>query len=179
MKISLRQIGRNGFDVLLNDKEPWLVDVLKNIFQEAAISWTSIRGQVHLDNLEGNVNLSGRIEFDHSPLCARCGEELQRHEKVTLSANLIPFKGIAGEKAPREEEEKELTADDLNFAFYEGEEIDIAPIVNDEIALALPYNYYCEETKACAARQKNLPAFNDSGDVRFAALKEFANKKPI
>jgi len=43
------------------------------------------------------------------------------------------------------EEEKESKGDDLETEFYEGEEIDLTPLIQDQILLALPPKAVCRE----------------------------------
>jgi uncharacterized metal-binding protein YceD (DUF177 family) len=173
MKIHIRHINKNGYDLALNDKESWLNVIFASLIPDHKVDLPSVGGHIHLDNFEGNVNLSGQIEFTHHPFCARCGAELTRREKIPLQANLIPFRAIDGEKPRGEEEEIELTGDDLDFAFYENEEVDIDPVINDEIALALPYNYYCKDAAQCESAHLAVVAQSDRIDPRWAALKNF------
>lgn len=178
MKINTRHIRKDGYDIPLNAGEAWLTAILHNLLDKEALELSSVTGNIHLENLTGTIQLSGRIEFDHRPLCARCGAELKRHENIVLNANLIPREAMTGEDVPTKEEEIELTADDLDFAFYDNEEIEIDQILNDEIALALPYNVYCESTAACQIRHDEQMLEHTAGhvDPRWLALKDLKVK---
>lgn len=179
LKIPVKYIKEGkGYDIDLNARESWLKEILSNLFQEESLDLQSVQGQIHLDNFKGNITVSGKISFSHYPYCARCGEELNRYENINLKANILPIEAMDGEKYTDEEQEKELTSYDLDFAFYEGEDILIDPIVNDEIALALPYNYYCPDEVACEKRVTSLQTrhSDDSIDPRWAALKTFKVK---
>lgn len=175
MKIHIRHITKNGYDIALNDKETWLTAIFSNLIPDHPVDLPSISGHIHLDNFEGNVSLTGQVEFTHRPLCARCGTELTRREKIPFKANLIPLKAIDGAPPQGDEEEEiELTGDDLDFAFYDGEEVEVDPVINDEIALALPYNYYCANDARCAAaKAADTSSRNEAVDPRWAALKNF------
>lgn len=178
MKINTRHIRKDGYDIPLNSGEAWLTEILKNLFDKEVLKLDSIKGNVHLENLTDTIHLSGHIEFIYHPLCARCGAELKRHEKIALNANLIPRDAMTGEEVPTKEEEIELTADDLDFAFYDNEEIEVDQIVNDEIALALPYNVYCESEASCQARHEEQMHAHTAGSVdpRWLALKDVKMK---
>lgn len=174
MKINTKHIRKDGYDIPLHSGEAWLTEILRTLFDKDMLELDSVKGNVHLENLTEIVHLSGHIELIHHPLCARCGTELKRHEKITLNANFIPRDAMTGEAVPTKEEEIELTADDLNFAFYDNEEIEIGQVVNDEIALALPYNVYCESKAPCQARHEEQMQAHTAGntDPRWLALKD-------
>lgn len=178
MKVNIRHIAKDGFDLDLNRNEAWLVEALDPLFPDKSLELETLTGHMHLDNLNGNIALSGNIVFTHHPSCARCGESLTRKESINLQATFVPTAAISGEDiADDEEDEVELTGDDVNFSFYEGEEIDVAPVIRDETALALPYNQYCQNTELCRLTYEELMAAHaDREDPRLAVLKSF---KPL
>lgn len=179
-KIQLREIRNDtGYDLDLNSSETWLTNVLDAIITNHNYDKKSLKGHIHLDKVLDNVNLFGDIQFSHTPLCARCGEELAKNENITLQANFAPLtEERKGKHNQSEEEELEITDDDIDFAFYEGDDIDIAPVVRDEITLGMPYNFYCEDEKACEKRLEALLNKKTDGkiDPRFAVLKDFKVK---
>jgi uncharacterized protein len=63
---------------------------------------------------------------------------------VPFLRNMAPFFPNP-EGGLNKEEEVELSADDLEFSFYHQEEIDLAEIVSEEIVLALPMRFLCQE----------------------------------
>jgi uncharacterized protein len=67
--------------------------------------------------------------------CARCLESYPFTLGKDFTFVLKPHNGAA--------EERELSEEDLSFGFYEGEEVDLAPLVREALILALP-------TKPCA-----------------------------
>jgi uncharacterized protein len=77
------------------------------------------------------------------------------------------------------EEETELTGEDLNFAFYKGEEVDISAIVKEMLVLEIPLRYLCQDSckGLCPRCGQNLNVKSCScvpvqGDPRFAVLKQ-------
>ena len=69
--------------------------------------------------------------------CARC------LETFTLPL-ATPFEFVLT-RAPKLENTQELHTDDLALSFYEGDEIDLGPLVGEQAILALPTRAVCRE----------------------------------
>jgi len=93
-----------------------------------------------------NVSLSGDVKLEMHPTCARCGRDFDTLLEVPLVRNLAPYFPSPKSEMISAEEEIELSADDLEFSFYHHEQIDIGEIVVEEILLAMPIRYLCEES---------------------------------
>lgn len=179
--IPLKHFIKDKYDLVLSQKEKWLMDIFDEYMAKNHLKPESIKGEIHLSNIAGNVSLDGQLDFDHNPACARCGETLNRHEHINFNAHFTPVSEVArsrSDKSRPEDEELELTERDMNFCFYSHEEIELDPFINDEIAMILPYNYYCAEQKPCKERlAEQLAAVNAiQGDPRWQALKAFGFK---
>lgn len=174
--VKLHQISpTKGLQIPLNDQEPWFLEVVDNVLSDRHIDKTTLKGELDLRKTNNIVNILGNLAFTLNPLCARCGESLTRKENLTIQSHQAPLEEVKPKsKKNKEEEEIELTSDDLNFSFYENDEIHIDQILNDEVALALPYNYYCQNNPQC---HPQMPAskhvtVGDGTDPRWAALKD-------
>ena len=86
-----------------------------------------------LKNHEGSVEVTGAVRASLLPPCQRCLEpvtlELDENVRVALSP-VVDY-----DKAP---EDVQLGAGDLEVSFYEGEELDLAAIVEEELLLLIP-----------------------------------------
>ena len=184
LTVPLSHFVKDVYDVTLNQSEPWLLDIFRNFLSDTGLEDDSLKGQLHLINIGGNVTLDGHIGFKHHPICSRCGEPLTRHEKIVFNAHFTPLRQVT---APHDldtegkmdaADEIELTAEDLSFCFYKNDEIEVDPLINDEIALAIPYNYYCEDQKSCETRlNTNLKLHTDGDtDPRWISLKSLKPK---
>ena len=174
--IPTHQIKEDGLTLELSDKEEWVVEILKNLFPDHPVDLKTVSGSIDLQNNNGVIACTGSISFTHHPPCARCGKDLDKTESVSFSTNFAPLTPDK-QKALSEKhthEEVELTEEDLSFSFYSNEEITLDPILNDEIALTLPYNYYCEGKQPCKPQLPNDPhiTFNDDSDPHWAPLKD-------
>lgn len=162
-----------GHQLSLTATEDWVKEVMKNVI--GTIEWeeNSLKGVMDLRKTNDIVNINTDVEFTVHPLCARCGKELTFHKKICFHSVQAPLEKPRHSKNKENQEDIELTDDDLNFGYYENDQVNVEQILNDEIALSLPYNYYCDPKTACQAvipPNSNI-TFNDGTDPRWAVLK--------
>ncbi len=128
-----------------------------------------------LIKVDGTLNASVRLA------CDRCLEAFYSELKGEFS--LTYTRDVYG-NAPDEEEEIELSEDDLGLIAFQGEEIDFREAVQEQVILAFPLRALCRETckglcprcgtdlnkTSCACTQV-IPA------SKFAALRELKLKE--
>ncbi len=172
--LSLKEIPVKGLTLDLSKREPWLMEILNTILSPYKPVDASIKGQIELNKFNDVVNMTGQLLFDFEPFCAHCGTPLKIRESVPLKATIAPLPADFAKQINDDEDEAELTADDMDFSFYEHDEIRIDNLVNDEVALAIQYNYYCKDKAACKLIKPLDPhiTINDTTDPRWAALKD-------
>lgn len=131
-----------------------------------------IRGRVHRRGEE--VELAGQLSASVEATCARCLKPVKLPVSAQFSERFVPAVSW------RSEAEHELREEDLNLAVFNGEAIEVADLVREEILLAMPAQVLCREnckglcpvcgidrnvsTCECEARQI---------DSRWEALKDF------
>ena len=122
------------------------------------------------------ILVKSRIEARVKCTCARCLDpiSLPLSSEFNISLRPKPDPNIAPT------DEVELTRDDLETDYYEGEEVDLSPLVQDQALLTLPPKIICREDcrGLCPQCGKNLN--RDSCqcsateiDPRLAPLKNF------
>ena len=82
--------------------------------------------------------LEGTIEASAVADCARCAEEF------TTSATR-PFRYVLAPKAIAGDDDFDARVEDLEFALYEGDHVDLAPLVREQVLLALVERPLCAE----------------------------------
>ncbi len=70
--------------------------------------------------------------------CARCLEEYEFSLEKDFTVVLVPKRTPA--------EDAELNEEDLDLSFYEGEQVDLSPLVQEQILLSLPTRPLCRES---------------------------------
>jgi uncharacterized protein len=84
-----------------------------------------------------DVVFAGALKAPAEATCARCAEQF-----ATSCARSFRF--VLAPKAVGEPD-GDLRAEDLEFSFYEGEEIDVSPLIREQVLLALPTRPLCKE----------------------------------
>ena len=78
----------------------------------------------------------GDLQASTTAICARCAEEFAapsgRDFRFVLSPKAIGF-----------DEDKNLRDEDLEFSLYEGDHIDLSPLVREQFLLSLPTRPLC------------------------------------
>ena len=135
---------------------------------------------VHLAHYRSGMELffSGLLRAEVTATCARCAEDFkvlsQRDFRFVLAPKSV---GALGGR--------DLNADDLEFSTYDGEEVDVSPLIREQLLLALPTRPLCQEgcrglCPQCGANL-NLKSCNCSAqkfDPRLEALRSLKISRP-
>lgn len=81
---------------------------------------------------------SGALRGAATATCARCCEDFDLPIENPFRFLLVP-------KAQAGAGEVELSAEDLTLSFYEGREVDVTPLVYEQVILGLPTRPLCSE----------------------------------
>ncbi len=126
---------------------------------------------VHFHRAGLDLFFSGHIASRPRGQCARCLEQYEFPLDTDFSVVL----------APRNEAEREGVEDhdDVNLGFYEGEEVDLSPLVREQIILALPTRPLCRDDcrglcSQCGANRNEVDCGcrEDVGDPRLAVFRD-------
>jgi uncharacterized protein len=97
--------------------------------------------------------------------CSRCLAGYPFRIALSFSIVLVPGRE-AGAAGPNQE----LTADDLSLSFYRGEQIDLSPLVREQLILALPTRPLC--TPGCRGLCPQCGASLNAGDCGCVIVRE-------
>ena len=126
-------------------------------------------------NLEGSTLVArGNTLANYCSYCSRCAEDTKKQLTVPFQIILKP-RTTRGPEAARDE--------DVNFGYYDGQEVNCAAFAEEFLILALPYSVMCSENckglcPKCGANLNNetcICSKDKPGDDRFAILR---NLKP-
>lgn len=134
MKIRLHEIGDEPYTWEEEERISPAALERPEVLELGPVSWS---GQiVRLD--EGYL-LRARISYEQTLACQRCLAEVT--EPVTEDVELLVLRHDPG----AEEEERELEEKDLGVLVVEGEELDLAPVLLEQIQLNVPMRPLCRE----------------------------------
>jgi len=118
-----------------------------------------------------DIFVSGTLEAEATAACARCAEEFSR-------PSYRRFRYVLAPKAMSDNRDLELTAEDLELSFYQGDEIDLSPLIREQALLAMAERPLCREEcrglcPQCGANLNEISCRCTSGglDPRLAVLR--------
>lgn len=82
--------------------------------------------------------VSGTLDAATTAACSRCAEEFDRpsHRR---------FRYVLAPKVMSDENDFALKAEDLEFSFYQGDEVDLTPLIREQVLLMLAERPLCRE----------------------------------
>lgn len=174
MKFRLEDISPEGQEAIFSENEEWLEDRLAHETFRFFYFVGPIKLFLNLRRSGRIVILRSQLEMTVKWVCARCLDSFMRTMKAEFTTTLRP-------KPDRPlAQEVELTREDLETEFYEGEEIDLTNLLQDQVLLTLPPKVLCKEDcrGLCPKCGKNLnrevcQCAEEDLDPRWAALKSF------
>jgi uncharacterized protein len=131
--MKIREITEQGIDLELTREKNWLDELFREE-KDVGFSFASPTViSLSFSRTGRKVFIHGKIDTSLQLKCTRCGEEFVYPLSETITYTLTP----SGERT-KHHSETELTSEDLEFSFYNGEEIDINQIIKEQIFLSLP-----------------------------------------
>lgn len=114
---------------------------LKGLLEQESVTFeTQISGVLKVVWAAGVVEVDGRLEAQVASSCGRC---LVPVSVPFVASFKLCYASDLTHKDVAEDEEVELTEEDLELISYEGKEIDLRPDVEQEIIMALPQQKMC------------------------------------
>ncbi len=175
MKYRLEDIPPEGREESFTEEEAPLNARLGGDTAYTGLQFTEpIRVRAHLSRSGKVVLVKSRVEANLKATCARCLQVFS----LPLSSQFLYTLKPKPESPPAEE--VELSREDLETEFYEGEEVDLSPLVQDQVLLTIPPKLVCREDcrGLCQKCGKNLNREtcncpDRAVDPRLEALKNF------
>lgn len=175
MKIHLSLIPEEGLERSLRLPLAAMERLTETIGAQAGV----VAAELTLKNHEGSVEVTGAVRASLLPPCQRCLEpvalELDENVRVALSPVVDYNKAT---------EDGQLGAGELEVSFYEGEELDLAAIVEEELLLLIP-DLITEEDEderclLCGKRMEEIfdPAPEPDPTHPFAKMKDWVAEDP-
>jgi DUF177 domain-containing protein len=134
---------------------------------------------LHLYTEGGNVFARGRVRGWLAAACSRCIGTVRVPVDEDISVTYMPRHQMPDDADIAGAGDVGLTEDDLDLFPYDGEEIDLAPLLREQLVLAVPFAPLCAEDckglcPQCGAdlNQTTCSCDRTPVDPRLAALKD-------
>lgn len=167
MKVHLSEIPEEGLTRHLDLP----LSGLKRFTEVCGEQTGSVVADLRIRNREGSLEITGELHASVQAPCQRCLDALPLQFDEPVRVAMAP--GASYDAAP---DDVNLGAGDLEVSFYEGEEIDLAHVLEDELLLLLPDTVAeDDEDGQCLVCGRSLDdlyaAPDDDGGHPFAQLK--------
>ena len=174
MKIVVRELREGSNSVRFPIPVPKLDGIVKDV---DGLYRAETDGAVDLDvqKLEGMLFLRGKVDANYLFDCAACLAERQRKLEIDIHWTLIPKTAFTDDD---NQTEVELTSDDLDTSFYEGEEVDLGELAREAILLELPSIPRCSEAEVCTREYDEEPKpSKETVDPRWGPIQAMLESK--
>jgi len=170
MKINIITIPEEGLSVQFSLVGA-LLPGLSAETRQAAFTLEKVDVTGSIRRYRQSLFFTGHLDTELKTTCARCLEEAQLSVQVDFRYTLLPAPGAG-------KDEIELQTEDLEIAHYDGEIIDLDPLIAEQVLLQIPMKILCRESCRGLCLQcgtnLNLGGCDCSKDVidpRWAGLK--------
>ena len=122
--------------------------------------------------------LAGEITAASVAQCARCAEEF-------VGPNHRSFRYVLAPRSIGYDKKADLSAEDLEFSLYDGEDVDLTPLILEQTLLALPTRPLCREDcrglcPQCGVNRNDhqCACASPASDPRLAVLSSLKLRRP-
>ncbi len=181
MKINVTRIPDEGLEIDFSEKEGWLQEKLHHTLAKEHQAEDKIWGHFSIYRSLHNIQVKAQMHLPIHATCARCLQNYVDEIDVKTERYFTP---LFDSKRQREIEKKldvEVTLEDFQFSYYEGEEIDVGNMLVEQAVLDQPMIYLCRQNckglcphcganlneKSCECKAKHLK------ESPFAVLKKW------
>lgn len=179
MYLELSQIGPEGLEKTYHLAKSWLAEVLAGAGTVDFRPAGDCQVQLRAERVATGVHLRGGGTLQLVADCAACLEDFALELPLMIEMQLRPRPPAL----PEPPVELELSSEDLDEAFYDGDAIDVGRILHEQIVLALPLYPRCRPDclglcPQCGANRNREPCScqDQVVDPRWAALRNLAEK---
>ncbi len=120
--------------------------------------------------------VSGTFDTDVRLICSRCLSEFEKPLKETFEMAFAPEE--PGTVDNKDDQDKELTAEEIKMMYFDGEEIDLKDALQQQLIMNLSQKPLCKETckglcQKCGANlnEENCRCSKDQINSKFEMLK--------
>ena len=146
MKVNIITIPEEGLSVQFSLAGSLLPDLISGAGSEAGpedlhdaftLEKVDIAGSIK--RYRQSLSFTGHLKTVLETMCARCLEVARVPVEADFRYTLLPA-------AAPGQDEIELQSDDLEVAYYDGEIIDLVPLVTEQVLLQIPMKVLCRES---------------------------------
>jgi len=142
MKLRIEEIIEQGITLEFNRDKDWLDELFRKERDVDFYFASPMVISLSFNRSGRKIFVNGKIDTSLHLNCTRCAEDF-----VYPLSEMITYTLIPSDKMSKHHTETELTNEDLELSFYDGEEVDVNQIVKELIFLSIPSYPRC--SKSC------------------------------
>ncbi len=176
MKIQVMKRPEEGLKLDFLREGEWFHEVVPDA-EGIEFSLQAVHASLVVRRTEKAVIIEGMVETVVDTACSRCLDETHLPIRTSFRYTYLP----ADEMVLHD---RELNAEDIEFSYFEGEMIDLDPLIYEQVVLQIPIKTLCcEDCRGLCPRcgtNLNISGCDcDSlrGDDRFAILKNYRKQQ--
>lgn len=146
MIIHIKELKQGRTALSFQIPAPSFEGYLQEVDELYGSTGTPCEVELTVDRFVDNLFLQGTVSGPRAFNCARCLVELRREWELDFHYTMFPQDSLEVERLS-EQEEVELSEDDLDVSFYTGEEINLEELVRELILLELEGSPSCGKRK--------------------------------
>lgn len=182
MYLRIEQINEEGL-ALEFEEQSEIFPVLSEMINQGECNFMApIKTAVKMTRIDDIIEVKGEVSTQVRLPCGRCLQEYELPLKSHFDLTYV--KRIPGLQEDDEQDEVEISAQEMGLIYFEGEEINLQDGIQEQVILAFPIKAFCKKDckGLCASCGKDLNK-GDCGcdhqpsDPRFAALKNLKLKR--
>jgi len=170
MKIHIPKITDDGLELAFSHDGVWFQNLLPE-GEEKLFTLERVDAVCHVQKIRESIYLRGSLDTTVTTNCSRCLEEAV----VPISDR---FEYTFAPRGNEGHEDMELTGEDMDVEHYDGEVIDLDPIIMEQIFLHIPMKVVCSDRceglcPKCGANRNHVKCACDEHipDMRLSVLK--------
>jgi len=140
LRIKLDEIKDSGYHLSCSKSKEWISEIFNDIEDREFTFTDDIKIQMDFFRSGKSIVISGLIATGIKMSCIRCLSDFDYHLEAEFHYTLCP--SDEKELAP----EMEINRNDLDMLCYQGDSIDIPPLIREQILLTIPSSPLCRES---------------------------------
>lgn len=174
MKLNIAKIQPGENILEFSTEEAWILELTTRVSARGYEFLSPLSVNLRVTKLEPDYFMRGRLNCSVAQECARCAEVFAMpvdHPFETTFTQSINLKRKPRTLPPETEE--------LDINFFEGHEIDLIPVIEEQFFLAIPFQSICSSDcrgicQKCGANKNSDPCDCKPGVKNpFATLREY------
>lgn len=172
LKINVFLIPEEGQHFVFSEDNSWFKECLKDS-EDTDFTLDKVDVDCLVTKTSGTVFIKGSFSAQIDICCSRCLENTKLSIGSDFAYTLVPAKAET-------REDLELKPEELEISYYQGDFIDLGPIICEQIILQIPIKALCNEECKGLCQQCGTNLNNSSCnchlnivDNRMAVLKNF------